>query len=257
MLAAPDAIVIANIEGPTPSGIWLLTVDVVQRDGSIISGAVDFGVPDGWTARTQLGRVRLTSDGWAAIAINTIDEFVADNNGVAVINVLANGQASGAIPGVGPRWLPDGVLLMSYDGERVVRRIADHGFGDVSDLADDDGAPTAIWRGFGYVVEGDLSGVVGWERDFGEPPYVSMLWDGSVIARQPHDPVYLEMGNERLAGAGGDITEAREVCHFQDLCPIRLRRPNGNVLAIPGLPVDTSWTRDGTALVMLDFEGPW
>jgi hypothetical protein len=253
VLDAPGAIVIANIQQRSATA-WVLKLDVVQPDGSMVSGAVDFGVPAGWEPRTQLGRVRLTADGWAAIDINTIDDLAYPNDAVAIINVLGEGRATGPIIGTTPIWLPDGTLLISYDGEEVIRRIADHGFGDVSDLLDEQTAPTPVWR-FGWVVEGDLSGIIASEAEYGEPPYITLRWDGGSEPRPPARTPYLAMGSERLASAAGARTVAREACHFEDLCRISWRRPNGRLLPIPGLPVDLAWTRDGTALAMLDFEG--
>jgi hypothetical protein len=254
VLAAPGAIVIADVEQRSPT-VWVLNLDVVQQDGSIVSGAVDFGVPAEWEPRTQLGRVRLTTDGWAAIQITTIDDLAYPNDGVEVINVLGKGSASGAIIGTTATWFPDGTLLISVDGERVIRRIADHGFGAVRDLLDEQTAPTPVWRN-GWVVEGDFSGIVAWEEEYGEPPYVTLRWDGGVEPRPPAEPPYLAMGHERLASVRGARTVDRETCHFEEPCPISWRRPNGKLLPIAGLPIDLAWTRDGTELVMVAFDGP-
>lgn len=251
VLAAPGGIVVAKIEQRSISA-WVLTLDVVQRDRSIVSGAVAFGVHPDWEPRMQMGRVRITSDGWAAISLVTRDELAFPSNGLAVINVLGEGQASDVIIGTTPSWLPDGTLLLSYNDEAVIRRITDHGFGEVRDLPDEQTAPTPVWRD-GWVLEGDLSGIVAWERDYGEPPYVTLRWDGGVDARPATKPTYLGMGTERLAGvAGAQIYPG--TCF--DVCSPNWLRRSGELVPIPGLPVDFAWTRDGKGLVVLDFQGP-
>lgn len=254
VLAAPGAIVIAKIEQRS-AAVWSLKLDVVQRDASIASGVVDFGVPAGWEPQTQMGRVRLTPDGWAAIAIIASDELADEGNAIAVINVLGAGAASDAILGTTATWLPGGTLLVSYDGEEVIRRIDDHGSGEVRDLPDEQAAPVPVWR-HGWVVEGDLSGIVAWERGYGEPPYLTLQWDGGVEPRPATKSTYLAVGTERLAGVDGAQTRDHRTCHFNDPCPRNWRRRGGELLAIPGIPADLAWTRDGEGLVVLDFEGP-
>lgn len=250
ILAAAGAIALANVK-PRADGNWLLEIDVVQHDRAVISGSIAFGTPTGWNARTQAGKVRLTADGWAAIDIESQNELAADNNGVVVINVLGIGEASGAIGGVALGWLPDGTLLLERDSATVVRRIAEHGLGEIQDLADDQAYPERVWH-HGPVIERDLSGVVAWEREYGLPPYVTMRWDGAIVPRALTAPVLLMRGIERLVGADRAQTQAHQLCHFEDLCPLDWRRRDGTLLPIPGAPADTAWTRDGTGLVVLE-----
>jgi hypothetical protein len=251
LLAAPGAIVIANIE-ERPSGPWRLEVDVVQRDGSVTSGAIDFGVPDGWKPRTQLGQVRMTADGWTAIDIATVDELAPDDNGVAIFDLLGDREPFGPILGVSAMWLPDGSLLLSPDGDAIIRRIADRGAGEVTELVDDGGSAPIPARRRGYIVEGDLSGIVGWEAEYGHPPYVTMGWDGSITPRPASQATYLAMGIERLAGAGGARTVYRGACHIGDPCEYDWRRQGGERLPVPGVPWDLAWTRDGAELIVFD-----
>lgn len=248
VLAAPGAIVISNIEAGA-GGAWILNVDVIQPDHSIISGSIDFAAPDGWVPRTQAGRVKLTADGWAAI---DVDALAVDDGGVAVINVLGVGQPSGAIVGTAPVWLLDGTLLLSLEDETIYRRIADHGFGAALDFADDGQSPPIPTWHHGYVVEGDQSGLVGWESEYGHPPYVTLGWDGSVNPRPASQATYLATGTERLAGAAGARTVYRGDCRIGDPCRYDWRRQGGERLPIPGVPWDLSWTRDGSELVIFD-----
>ena len=253
VLAAPGAIAIAHITA-TPAGTWLLRVDVIQRDGSITSGAVDFGVPSGWKPQIQGGRVRLTSDGWAAIDITTDEETTGEDDAVMVINVLGDEPPPRAIAGVGPVWLPDGTLLLAVEGGTIYRRIADHGSGPSSDLADDDQSPpipaTPPFRD--VVVEGDLSGLVGWESEYGRPPYLTISWDGGVNPRPASRETYLALGIERLAGQGGARAVYRGACRIGDPCEYDWRRQGGERLPVPGVPWDLAWTRDGAELVVFD-----
>ncbi len=253
VLAAPGAIAIANVTG-TAAGAWKLTVDVVQRDGSTISGSVDFGVPSGWEPRTQAGSVRLTADGWAAIAITPVDGSTGEDDAVTVINVLGEEEPPRAIPGVAPVWLPEGTLLLAVEGGAIFRRIDDHGSGSSEDLTDDDQSPpipaSPPFRD--VLVEGDLSGLVGWESEFGRPPYVTMSWDGNVNPRPASQATYLALGIERLAGAGGARTVYRGACRIGDPCEYDWRRQGGERLPVPGVPWDLAWTRDGSELVVFD-----
>jgi hypothetical protein len=251
VLASPGAVVVAEVtQGPLDW--WALQLLVIRRDAAPEAGAFNFRAPPGWQPRTSPEVVRITADGWAAIEITTEDEGAATNDGVLVIDLLGEGGASGAMPGTTPTWLPNGELLVTgfrFRVGEIVRRIADHGFGDAVEMLTEQDCILAIGH-FGYVVHGDLTGIEGFDSCRRDLRPVTIRWDGTVVPRDPRDSPYLETGDERTFGASGaEILQ----CPGMDPCTIEWRREDGIVLSHPAPRSKVSWTRDGSAIVAMDF----
>ena len=249
VLRASGAVVIANVEQhPGSGGSWQLQLSVVRPDAPIVAGTFEFQSV-GWTPRWgnggETGSIRVTTDGYAV---------VEGGLGTMVIDLLGTRGESPPIRGGAPSVLPDGTVLVTTRAEiegirglaEIARRVTDHGFGEVRDLVVTGRVGASFPRR--YVVHGDLSGIEGWVDGTGWNG-VTLRWDGTVVKRRPSDLPYLELGTERSAGASG----ARIVpCDGWGPCKLRWRRRDGTVLSHASVALTPTWTRDGTAVVILD-----
>src|SRR5262245_51469626 len=260
LLAAAGAMVVGRVQ-PGPLGWWVLELVVVLPDTSRTPGSFNFRVPDGWEPRWNngglIGSIRVTADGWAAIEIRRIVEQGMNDNAVLVVDLLGRRGATDPIIGSGPVWLPDGTLLVTAmvrvggTYRETARRIGDHGFGETLDLVIDQELARPYFP-LRYIVHGDESGLEGWGGDVGWTGDV-YRWDGGVLGRDPIEPPYLELGNERSSGANGE--RILNCPPMEESCPLRWRRADGKVLKHPVEPMRIAWTRDGTALVILVLDG--
>ena len=272
-LATPGAIVIADIQ-QEPSNEWLLTVTVVPPGRPVVSDGIRFR-GDAWVPIGNdrpgdaepfdilTGSVRLTRDGWAAIEVHAIDTHdhlgrPLPGRGVVVLDTLGDRGFSPMIGGGSPIWLPDGTLLLaggpptSSVHDNGVRRVRDHGFGEVLDLVIPAGEAEPSYP-LNYIVHGDLLGIEAFGGETDDWGRVTVRWDGTLVPRKRKDPPYLALGVERSAGAEGQFVVG---CNGWGPCALEWQRPGGRVLAHPAINLEHSWTRDGEALVVLDGAAP-
>lgn len=248
-----------------PDGWWILSVSVVPHRGPVMSDSFRFrgrgwhpfgndhpGQEDEFDILT--GAIRMTPDGWAAIEVNAVNGGL----GVIVLDVLGERPASPVIQGRSPIWLPEGTLLLSGGNptanphDQGVRRVMDHGFGQILDSVVRSGQAFASYP-LNYIVHGDLSGLHGSADLDGDEEWdsVTIRWDGTLVPLKHKDPPYLALGVERSAGAGGERIIGCE--GWTEACPLKWRRRDGQVLSLPGRAGEVVWTRDGTAVVVLDY----
>ena len=169
------------------------------------------------------------------------------------LDLLGDGGSSDVILGSGPTWLPDGTLLFTTHLLRphreVARRIRDHGLGRTLDLVIDEREATPAFPG-SYTVHGDASGLQGFRGSWDDPRPVVLRWSGDVVKRSWSDAPLLVLGAERSAGAGGErVTD----CRPWD-CPVVWRQADGSVRDLRVPAGIRAWTRDGAALVALDYD---